>query len=164
MEVVWVFIYFFFTLGYNHIILTLSENIKFICTRCETGQESSSKARFSTCFYRLYTHILSCSPRVWSIVGSSLGQVKPKTIKLVNVLSPLRTWHWGERTKTGWLGIRIMCPSGDTCLSVDCCQWASTIKIKMPLSTVNYLLNSRLWRQIFSFMFKSWIRLHYKKK
>jgi hypothetical protein len=22
---------------------------------------------------------------------------------------------------TGWLGIRIMCPSGATCLSVDCC-------------------------------------------
>ena len=23
--------------------------------------------------------------------------------------------------KTGWLGIRIMCPSGATCLPVDCC-------------------------------------------
>jgi len=28
--------------------------------------------------------------------------------------------HEGERTKTGWLGIRIMCPSGATCLSVEC--------------------------------------------
>ena len=26
-----------------------------------------------------------------------------------------------ERAKTGWLGIRIMCPSGATCLSADCC-------------------------------------------
>ena len=26
-----------------------------------------------------------------------------------------------EITRTGWLGIRIMCPSGTTCLSVDCC-------------------------------------------
>ena len=26
-----------------------------------------------------------------------------------------------RRTKTGWLGIRIMCPSGVTCLSEDCC-------------------------------------------
>jgi hypothetical protein len=23
--------------------------------------------------------------------------------------------------KTGWLGIRIMCPHGATCLSADCC-------------------------------------------
>ena len=27
----------------------------------------------------------------------------------------------GERAKTDWLGIRIMCPSGTTCLSTDCC-------------------------------------------
>ena len=24
------------------------------------------------------------------------------------------------RRKTGWLGIKIMCPSGATCLSADC--------------------------------------------
>ena len=23
--------------------------------------------------------------------------------------------------KTGWLGIRVMCPSGATCLPADCC-------------------------------------------
>ena len=47
--------------------------------------------------------------------------VKPKTIKLVFVDSPLSTQRSRERTKTGWLGIRIMCPSGSTCLSSDCC-------------------------------------------
>jgi hypothetical protein len=26
-----------------------------------------------------------------------------------------------ERAKTGWLGIRIMCPIGAICLSMDCC-------------------------------------------
>jgi hypothetical protein len=26
-----------------------------------------------------------------------------------------------EKENTGWLGIRIMCPSGATCLSADCC-------------------------------------------
>ena len=26
-----------------------------------------------------------------------------------------------ETAKIGWLGIRIMCPSGATCLSADCC-------------------------------------------
>jgi len=37
------------------------------------------------------------------------------------VASPLSTHHYGEGTKTGWLGIGIMCPSGTTCLSADCC-------------------------------------------
>ena len=27
----------------------------------------------------------------------------------------------GVRAKTGWLGIRIICLSGATCLSADCC-------------------------------------------
>jgi len=40
---------------------------------------------------------------------------------LVFVASPLGTQHQGERAKTGWLGIGIMCPSGATCLSADCC-------------------------------------------
>jgi hypothetical protein len=26
-----------------------------------------------------------------------------------------------RKNKTGWLGIRIMCPSGAICLSADCC-------------------------------------------
>jgi hypothetical protein len=34
------------------------------------------------------------------------------TIELVFVASSLSTQHSGERAKTGWLGIRIMCPSG----------------------------------------------------
>ena len=31
------------------------------------------------------------------------------------------TKHAGKRAKTGWLVIKIMCPSGATCLPVDCC-------------------------------------------
>jgi len=46
-------------------------------------------------------------------------RVKPKTIKLVFVNSPLSTQPLGERAKTGWFGIRIMCPSEATCLSAD---------------------------------------------
>ena len=30
-------------------------------------------------------------------------------------------FNLGERAKTGWLGIRIMCPSGATYLPADCC-------------------------------------------
>ena len=46
---------------------------------------------------------------------------QPKTITFVFVASPLSTQHKGERAKTSWLGIRIMCPSGETCLPADCC-------------------------------------------
>jgi hypothetical protein len=44
-----------------------------------------------------------------------------KTVKLVFVASQLSMQDQGERAKTGWLGIRIMCRSGVTCLSTDCC-------------------------------------------
>ena len=44
-----------------------------------------------------------------------------KDYKLVIVTSPLSTQYKGETAKTGWLGIRIMCPSGATCLPADCC-------------------------------------------
>ena len=40
-----------------------------------------------------------------------------KIIKLVFVASLLSIQHKGERAKTSWLGIRIRCPSGATCLS-----------------------------------------------
>jgi hypothetical protein len=29
--------------------------------------------------------------------------------------------HTAESAKTAWLGNRIMCPSGATCLPTDCC-------------------------------------------
>jgi hypothetical protein len=47
------------------------------------------------------------------------GQFKPKTMKLVFVVSPLSTQLLGERAKTGYLGIVIMWA---TCLSADCCK------------------------------------------
>jgi len=40
---------------------------------------------------------------------------------LVFVASPISTQYKGGRSKTGWLGIGIMCPNGATCLSADCC-------------------------------------------
>jgi len=64
---------------------------------------------------------LVCLSRMQWIVGSSPGQVKQKATNLVFVASPLSTQHWGERAKNGWLRIRIMYPSGVTCLSADCC-------------------------------------------
>ena len=64
---------------------------------------------------------LACSHRVRQIVGSSPGRVKPRTLHLVFVASPLNTQHYGERAKIGWLEIRIMCPNGMTFLPADCC-------------------------------------------
>ena len=56
---------------------------------------------------------VDCGCEPWS------GQTK--TIKLVFVASPLSTQHLGERAKTGWLGIRIMCLNGVIYLPVNCC-------------------------------------------
>ena len=46
---------------------------------------------------------------------------EPKTVKLVFVASLLSTQYEGVRAKRAWLGIRILCPSGATCLYPDCC-------------------------------------------
>ena len=54
-------------------------------------------------------------------MGSTLGSVRTKTIKLVFVASPVSKQHKGERAKTAWLRIEIMYPSGATCLLADCC-------------------------------------------
>jgi hypothetical protein len=43
-------------------------------------------------------------------------EINDKSESTIHVLSLAST----ERVKTGWLRIRIMCPSGATCLSVDC--------------------------------------------
>ena len=52
--------------------------------------------------------------------------VKPKTMKLVFVVSSLRKQHYRVRTTTGRLGIKIMCPNEQqiylTGLYVDCCS------------------------------------------
>jgi hypothetical protein len=46
---------------------------------------------------------------------------KTKTIKLEFAASPLSMQLWGVRAKSVWLGIRTMCSSGVTYLSMDCC-------------------------------------------
>jgi hypothetical protein len=53
-------------------------------------------------------------------VDSSPDRVKLEIMKFVFVAFPPSIKE-RERAKTGWLGIRIMCPSGATCLSADCC-------------------------------------------
>ena len=52
---------------------------------------------------------------------SSPGRVKPKTMKMVFAVSPLSSQQYGLKAKTGWLGIRMMCPSGLTYLPLNCC-------------------------------------------
>jgi hypothetical protein len=54
-------------------------------------------------------------------------------IQLVYVAFPLSTQHEGERTKNGWLGIRIMWPSEATCLLANLFQWTSNLKIQLSV-------------------------------
>ena len=67
-------------------------------------------------------------------MGSSFDWVKPKTKKLVFVVSPLSMQNLGVRAKTGWLGIRIICPIGGTLLLVDC--YFSELALKKPTQHV----------------------------
>jgi len=48
------------------------------------------------------------------------GQTKDNKIG-ISCFSAKHATFKGERTKTGGLGIRIICQSGATCLSADCC-------------------------------------------
>ena len=63
----------------------------------------------------------SSSPRVLYFVGSRPDRVTPKSITLVFVASPVNTQYLAETAQTGWLGIRIMCPSRAIRIFVSCC-------------------------------------------
>ena len=56
--------------------------------------------------------------------------------------------HQGERAKTGWLGIRIMCLSarGATYLSTDLFHWVSTIKIQACWCSSKLTSSSPHWK------------------
>jgi hypothetical protein len=58
-------------------------------------------------------------------------------IKLEFVGSLLSTQHWGERSKTGWLGIRIMCLSGVTYV-YWCCVLVEWYIFTQTVASVNY--------------------------
>ena len=62
-------------------------------------------------------------------MSSSPDRVKPKIVKLVFVASPLSMQHKGEKAKTGWLGIRIMCLNEATRLSADGCLCYSELAL-----------------------------------
>ena len=49
-----------------------------------------------------------------------MGQIKDYKIGIC-CFSAKHAAFKGERAKTGWLGIRLMCQSGATCLAADCC-------------------------------------------
>jgi hypothetical protein len=72
---------------------------------------------------------------------------------LVFVASPLSIQHKGERAKTGWLGIRIMCQSGATWwTSVECCfselaQYKGKI-YKSSINKIHVLLPSPLAKNL----------------
>jgi hypothetical protein len=54
-------------------------------------------------------------------MDSMLTSSEVKRIKLVFPAPPLSTQKKEVRGKTGWFGIRIMCPNGPTCLPAEYC-------------------------------------------
>ena len=48
-------------------------------------------------------------------------------------ISPLSRHYYGVTTNTGWLGIRILCQSGGTCLPETC---LSKLALKNPTKGV----------------------------
>jgi hypothetical protein len=65
--------------------------------------------------------LLACSRWLRKIPGSNSGRVKPNIIKLIFAASSPSRQHYVVQAKTGWLGIRIICLNGATCLPTDCC-------------------------------------------
>jgi hypothetical protein len=55
---------------------------------------------------------------------------RPAASHLQTITSALAHSTKGVRAKTGWLGIRIICPIGGTLLLVDCCF--SELALKKP--------------------------------
>ena len=60
--------------------------------------------------------------------------------------------------KTGWLGIRIMCLSGATCLSADCCfsELALTVLVLYKADLIIISLNISLFSSWYSWQ-KWWV-------
>jgi hypothetical protein len=52
--------------------------------------------------------------------GFEPGSGQTKDYKMCCFSAKHTALIYGERAKTGWLGVRIMCPSGETCLPADC--------------------------------------------
>ena len=74
----------------------------------------------------------------------SPNRAEPKTMKFIAAASLLNTQHSGVKAKTGWLEIRIMCPSGATHLpgpwtDVSVGYICSTINFKVPIKPVDLL-------------------------
>ena len=87
-------------------------------------------------------------------MGSSSDRVKPRIINLVCACFSAKPVVLRRKSKHWLTRIRIMCPSGVTCLPADCFfQWASTLKIQISvfvLCKANLIINSSLKINLFS--------------
>jgi hypothetical protein len=93
----------------------------------------------STATLELAVYFQNCSTSPYSrysTIKSRMFKESPHTILQRSIYLII---HEGERTKTGWLGIRIMCPSGAACLSADCC-FSQLALYKNP--TQDYLISN----------------------
>ena len=88
-------------------IHTLSENIKCICTSFRNGKKREHLTSLSYLASSAVDH--GFEPRSCHTKDNEIG------------ICFFSAKHTEERGKTGWIGIRIMCQSGETCLPADCC-------------------------------------------
>ena len=109
-------------------LVTRSYSCNFLLGTYYVGHWSYVNGR-STLFS---TKTLACLPRVRQIVGSSPGQIKPKTKNNRCCFSDKHA------TKKGWLGIGIMCLRGEIGTCGLLFQWASTIRIGLVQSGHHY--------------------------
>ena len=62
------------------------------------------------------------------------GQTKDCNIGIWCFSAKYKTLRRKTRVLTDWLGIRILCPSGATCLPADCC--CSELALNIQLSVL----------------------------
>jgi hypothetical protein len=81
---------------------------------------NESKTCWETCLLK-FNESISCDINIHVQVIQAIIHYQTNKLYAVNSTmysnSGVDLQPWG----TGWLGIRIMCPSGATCLSADCC-------------------------------------------
>ena len=84
-----------------------------------------------------------------SVVDFVYGRVRPQMIKLAFTATLLSTQYSRVRAKTDWFRIRIMCPSGATCLLPIQKLYVPTSTTQFQKGCVMYLLTGLLSTELY---------------
>lgn len=110
------------TLSHLSLVLSILLNMSQVENFINKGKSIPGPICLTVLIY--FTEIRLCGVVVMVLesmrVDHESARVKPKTIKLAVVTSPLSTHHGGASTKNGSLGVSIIWQSEAKCLLVDC--------------------------------------------